>query len=60
MTLLTGLGEKTVNLHNCHVLCVLGMEEVKSGIPLYRGVMVRESLQRYLRGPVYRKTDTRS
>ncbi|EKB2676927.1 hypothetical protein ONW92_004083 [Salmonella enterica] len=44
---LTGLKEKTISLYRRHVLCSLGMEEVKSGMPLYRGVMVRESLQRY-------------
>lgn len=47
---LTGLQEKTVSLYRRHVLCALGMEEVKSGMPLYRGVMVRESLQRYPSG----------
>ncbi|HAK3334479.1 TPA: hypothetical protein H2A59_005087 [Salmonella enterica] len=49
---LTGLQEKTVSLYRRHVLCALGMEEVKSGMPLYRGVMVRESLQRYPSGAV--------
>lgn len=47
---LTGLREKTISLYRRHVLCELGMEEVKSGMPLYRGVMVRESLQRYPSG----------
>ncbi|EOA1534665.1 LuxR C-terminal-related transcriptional regulator [Salmonella enterica subsp. enterica serovar Braenderup] len=45
---LMGLKEKTISLYRRHVLCALGMEEVKSGMPLYRSVMVRESLQRNL------------
>ncbi|ECT1023548.1 hypothetical protein DPO11_26925 [Salmonella enterica] len=52
VALLTGLREKTVSLYRRHALCALGMEEVKSGMPLYRGVMVRESLQRYPSGAV--------
>ncbi|HAG0018025.1 TPA: hypothetical protein G8O67_005456 [Salmonella enterica] len=52
VALLTGLREKTVSLYRRHALCALGMEEVKSGMPLYRGVRVRESLQRYPSGAV--------
>ncbi|HGP0778347.1 TPA: hypothetical protein ACLFMB_004466 [Salmonella enterica subsp. diarizonae serovar 61:l,v:1,5,7] len=44
---LTGLKEKTVSLYRRHALAALGMETVVRGIPLYRGVLVREGLQRY-------------
>lgn len=48
VAVLMGLKEKTISLYRRHVLCALGMKEVKSGMPLYRSVMVRESLQRNL------------
>ncbi|HGB4837979.1 TPA: hypothetical protein ACIVKX_002842 [Salmonella enterica subsp. enterica serovar Jangwani] len=44
---LTGLKEKTVSLYRRHALAALGMETVVRGMPLYRGVLVREGLQRY-------------
>ncbi|EDI1752637.1 hypothetical protein GD488_24450 [Salmonella enterica] len=44
---LTGLKEKTISLYRRHVLCALGMAEVRNGMLLYRSVVVRESLQRY-------------
>ncbi|ECL5469466.1 hypothetical protein LLH66_004682 [Salmonella enterica] len=44
---LTGLNEKTVSLYRRHALAALGMETVVRGMPLYRGVLVREVLQRY-------------
>lgn len=45
---LTGLKDKTVSLYRRYVLAALGMETVVRGMPLYRGVHVREGLQRYL------------
>ncbi|HGG6757316.1 TPA: hypothetical protein ACJG9G_005517 [Salmonella enterica subsp. enterica serovar Java] len=50
---LTGLKEKTVSLYRRHALAALGMETVVRGMPLYRGVLVREVLQRYPAEPVW-------
>ncbi|EGU0498786.1 hypothetical protein JEB49_004636, partial [Salmonella enterica] len=44
---LTGLKEKTVSLYRHQALSGLGMEGEKSGMVLYRGVLVQEELQRY-------------
>ncbi|HIB1684097.1 TPA: hypothetical protein ACWV7L_005174, partial [Salmonella enterica subsp. enterica serovar Muenchen] len=35
------------SLYRRHALAALGMETVVRGMPLYRGVLVREGLQRY-------------
>ncbi|EKB5042528.1 hypothetical protein JZA59_004756 [Salmonella enterica] len=60
VALLTGLKEKTVSVYRRHVLAELGMETVVRGMPLYRGVLVREVLQRYpVEEVVEAKTTTR-
>ncbi|EKF3854794.1 hypothetical protein OZL72_001700 [Salmonella enterica] len=46
----TGLKEKTVSLYRRHALAALGMETVVRGMPLYRGILVREMLQQYPAG----------
>ncbi|EHK2737263.1 hypothetical protein J9K13_004879 [Salmonella enterica] len=50
VAMITGLQEKTVSLYKRWALVALGMEEVRSVLPLYRGVLVREALQCYPAG----------
>ncbi|EBW6363118.1 hypothetical protein DPU24_20280 [Salmonella enterica subsp. enterica serovar Oranienburg] len=47
VAMITGLQEKTVSLYRRRALAALGMEEVRGGLPLYRGVLVREVLRCY-------------